>query len=144
LGTQSKHLFPSKEAELLNELIGYLNQQGHTLILEKFFHEYWDKRYARVMKKVSSRKCRDLNTRLEALKEVLNEDGFYARSNLSKKDNQVILRECHCPLSAAAAVTDIPCRLEAQLISRVLNMECVSAVPMNSEQDDCRFELKKW
>lgn len=143
LSSGSKPLFPNKEAEVLNELIQYLVQSGHGSVLESFFNKYWDQRYERVMQKLSARKCRDLSARLEALKDVLNEDGFYARSNLSKKDDHVTLRECHCPISAVASAVDIPCRLEAKLISRVLNAECVSAEPMTPEQKDCLFKFKK-
>jgi len=143
LGSESKALFPSNEAEVLNELIKYMLQHGHNSTLENFFAEYWDQKYIRVMNKLSSRKCRDLTARLEALKEVLNEDGFYARSNLSQKDGQITLRECHCPISAVASVVDIPCRLEAQLISRVLNADCVSAIPMSASQRNCLFKFEK-
>lgn len=143
LGSQSKLVFPTKEAEVLNELINFLVREGHRPLLEKFFREYWEKRYDRVVEKISARKCRDLGARLEALKEVLSEDGFYARSNISKKDDQITLRECHCPISAAASAVDIPCKLEAQLISRVLNLDCVSASPMSAQQKDCQFKLKK-
>lgn len=143
LSSGSRQLFPSMEAEVLHELIKYLTRNGSSSVLESFFHEYWEKKYERVMKKISSRKSRDLSARLEALKEVLNEDGFYARAQLSKKNDQVTLRECHCPIAAAASATDIPCHLEAQLISRVLNMDCVSVSPMNKEQTNCQFTLNK-
>ncbi len=142
LSSQSKVIFPTKEAEVLNELIKFLVREGRNSLLETFFQEYWEKRYERVMEKISQRKCKDLSARLDALKEVLNEDGFYARSNLSKKDDQVTLRECHCPISAAASAVDIPCNLESQLISKVLNLDCLSASPMSAEQRDCQFMLK--
>lgn len=142
LRSESKVVFPTKEAEVLNELIKFLVQQGQRSLLESFFQEYWEKRYERVMEKISHRKCKDLSARLEALKEVLNEDGFYARSNLSKKDQQLTLRECHCPISAVASATNVPCDLESQLIARVLNLDCVSAEPMSGEQGECRFRFK--
>lgn len=143
LASQSKLIFPTKEAEILNDLIKFLVQKGNRDILEKFFSEYWGEKYDRVMEKIASRKCRDLAARLEALKDVLSEDGFYARANISKKDDQITLRECHCPISAAASATDIPCKLEAQLISRVLNLDCISASPMSAQQKDCQFKFKK-
>ncbi len=142
LSSQSKLVFPTKEAEVLNELIKFLAREGQTSLLETFFQEYWKKKYDRVMQKLSQRKCKDLSARLEALKDVLNEDGFYARSNLSKKDDKITLRQCHCPISAAASAVDIPCNLESQLISRVLNLDCISASPMSAKQRDCQFKLK--
>lgn len=143
LAPASKTLFPSKEAEILSELIQYLVKQGHTSVLEKFFSDYWDHRYDLVMERLEKRKCRDLNTRLEVLKGVLNEEGFYARSNLSKKNDQITLRECHCPLTAVSKVVDIPCRMEAKLISRVLNADCTDSSPRNEEQKECVFKFKK-
>lgn len=142
LSSQSKMIFPTKEAELLNELITFLVRDGQKSVLETFFQEYWENKYLRVMEKISQRKCKDLSARLEALKEVLNEDGFYARSNLSKKDDQITLRECHCPISAASSAVDIPCKLESQLISKVLNLNCISATPMSVEQRYCQFKLR--
>ncbi|NUN06873.1 MAG: DeoR family transcriptional regulator [Bdellovibrio sp.] len=142
LGSEAKVVFPTKEAEVLNELIKFLVQQGQRPLLESFFQEYWEKRYERVMEKISRRKCKDLSARLEALKEVLNEDGFYARSNLSKKDKQLTMRECHCPISAVASATNVPCDLESQLISKVLNLDCISAEPMSGKQGECRFKFK--
>lgn len=143
LSSNSNVLFPSKEAELLSELIKFLGHAGQGDLLEAFFLKYWEDRYNRVLEKLERHKCRDLSTRLMVLKEVLSEDGFYPRSNLSRKNDQVTLRECHCPISAVAAVTDLPCRLEAQLISKVLNGELVSAVPMSSKQEDCRFIITR-
>lgn len=141
LGSKSKTVFPTKEAEVLNELINFLVRQGQRPLLEAFFKEYWEQRYDCVMEKISNRKCKDLGARLEALKEVLNEDGFYARSSLSKKDEQLTLRECHCPISAASSATNIPCDLEAQLISKILNLDCVSASPRSGKTGDCRFDF---
>jgi predicted ArsR family transcriptional regulator len=143
LAPQSKQVFPSKEAEVLSELIKYMLKGGQRSVLESFFTAYWDQRYTRVMEKISEKKCRDLSARIEALKEVLNEDGFYARARLSKNKDQVTLRECHCPISAVAESVDIPCRLEARLISRVLNANCISAEPMNSKRNNCLFKFQK-
>jgi predicted ArsR family transcriptional regulator len=143
LSAESKAFFPSKEAEVLNELIEYLLKLGHTSILEDFFSKYWDQRYELVMKRLSERKCQDLSTRLEVLKGVLNEDGFYARSSLNKNNDQITLRECHCPIAAVATAINIPCRLEAKLISRVLNADCTSASPMSAQQNSCVFTFKK-
>ncbi len=142
LGAQANAIFPTKEAELLSEMMKFLIKNGHRTLLEEFFKEFWEKRYNRVIEKISKRKCRDLTSRLEALKEVLNEDGFYARSQISNKQNQVVLKECHCPISAAASVVEIPCQLESQLISRVLNLESISSAPMSNSQEACHFVLK--
>lgn len=143
LSSQSGAVFPSKDAEVLSELIKYLLKNGQSSALENFFSEYWDQKYLRVMQKITLQKSQDLPARLNALKEVLNEDGFYARSTRSTKNNQITLRECHCPISAVASVVAIPCRLETKLISRVLETDCVSASPMNSKQKDCLFKIKK-
>ncbi len=143
LSPDSKAVFPSKEAEVLNELIQHLIMHGHTSVLEDFFSQYWDRRYELVMQRLSQRKCRDLSARLEVLKSVLNEDGFYARSNLNKKSNQITLKECHCPIAAVATAVNIPCRLEAKLISRVLNADCTSASTMSASQKNCVFTFQK-
>jgi predicted ArsR family transcriptional regulator len=134
LSPDSKAVFPSKEAEVLNELIQYLLKLGHSSVLEGFFSQYWDRRYELVMQRLSQQKCRDLSARLEVLKGVLNED---------KKNNQITLKECHCPIAAVASAVNIPCHLEAKLISRVLGAECISASPMSAQQKNCVFTFQK-
>lgn len=143
LSPDSKALFPSKESEVLSQLIQYLLKLGHSSILEAFFSKYWDQRYDLVMKRLSKRKCQDLATRLEVLKSVLNEDGFYAQSKIDKRSDLITLTECHCPIAAVATVINIPCRLEAKLISRVLNADCTSVRPISAQQKNCVFTFKK-
>lgn len=142
LTTASKVYFPTKEADVLSELVQYIVNSGQNSLLEDFFKKYWDEKYDRVMTRLSAQKNQDTNSRLNVLKTVLNEDGFYARSSLSKKDNQITFRECHCPIAAVASVVNTPCRLEAQLISRVLQADCTSASPMSAQQTNCVFTFK--
>lgn len=141
LGPKANAYFPSQEAAVLSELLQHLVDHGQRQLLEEFFRQFWERKFERVMSKLATRKSRDLKDRIAALHEVLGEDGFYAHSKHLKSTGGMQLRESHCPIAAVASVIDIPCRLEAELISRVLKMDCSMAEPMNARQKDCVFEF---
>jgi predicted ArsR family transcriptional regulator len=134
---EADKLFASKEAELLEGLIRYLSDQGLTSAVEGFFRSYWDKKYDRIMLKLKARKNRDLGVRMEILLAVLEDEGFFPKAELNKKSATAILTECHCPISAAAKITDIPCRMESRFIERVLNSE------VKNPKGSCRFEIRR-
>lgn len=121
LSEDSQGLFKNKESELLEGLIAHLMKHGLAQVVEDYFESYWEKKYAKVLKKMSRRKNKDLSTRLEILVSALEDEGFYPRANLDEKSGKFLLKECHCPISAAARVTDIPCRVEERFIAKVLN-----------------------
>lgn len=120
---ETDKLFPSKEAELLERLIQYLRDKGLENVIESFFRAYWEEKYERIMRKLNARKNQDLGSRMEILVSVLEDDGFFPRAELNKKSATAALQECHCPISAAARITDIPCRMESRFIAKVLNAE---------------------
>jgi predicted ArsR family transcriptional regulator len=135
LTSQANVLFPSKEVELLSELIGYLQKSGNSDLVDHFFEEYWEKRYQAVVEKIKARKARDFSSRLEALMEVLEDEGFSPRSWLSHAKSELRLTECHCPIAAAAQMTSFPCHLEKRLIERILQSETEITKP-------CEFRVK--
>lgn len=141
LASGAKEFFPNKEAEVLNELLNYLIRSGNGKMLDDFFDQYWEKRYEMILKRIREKGRDDLNTRLNALVEVLEADGFMPTARLKKRDEQILLRECHCPIEAVVKVSRLPCRLEQRLVARVLNAP-ISKVEMRSERkDSCDFQI---
>ncbi len=123
LAKASDKIFRSKESELLEGLILHLINSGQRRLVEDYFKQYWNEKYEKVRAQISARKSRDFSSRLEILLSALEDEGFSPRATLEKRSGTVSLKECHCPISAAANNTDIPCRMEARFIQKVLNAE---------------------
>ncbi|MCM2282396.1 MAG: DeoR family transcriptional regulator [Bdellovibrionaceae bacterium] len=141
LTADSKQLFPSKEVELLSELMGFLVRDGHEELLERFFDRYWQKRLDQVVKEIKSRGRSDLDTRLEVLKEMLEREGFVPTVRFEKKGRELLLRECHCPIEAAVRTSKLPCQLERRLIAKVLNAPIDSISMRADPSNGCEFRL---
>lgn len=134
--SETHRLFGTKEAELLESLIGFLRAKGLEGLVEEFFRAYWDKKFEMIMRRLKARKNRDLGSRLELLVSVLEDEGFHPSAELDKKSSTAALKECHCPISSVSKVTDIPCRMESRFIAKVLNAEVRSL-------GGCEFEIRK-
>lgn len=141
LTSAAGRLFPSKEAELLSSLLKFLIESGQEQIVNDFFEKYWQQRFESIQKRLIKKGKDDFETRLEALKDELENEGFMPRSRLSRHDSQVSLQECHCPIEAAARITEKPCQLEQRLISRVLNSPMGSASIRKEPLGVCEFKL---
>lgn len=141
LTSDAKRLFPSKEAELLSDLMNFLNREGHDEILDRFFESYWQKRLDLIMERIRKTGRDDLETRLEVLKEVLEDEGFMPSARFEQKGRELLLRECHCPIEAAVKVSALPCRLEQRLIAKVLNAPVTSALIRGETRSSCEFRL---
>lgn len=136
-----KRLFPSKEAEVLSDLLAFLIQDGQEDLLERFFEDYWQKRLQSILSEIRKRGRDDFDTRLDVLCEALEREGFMPSARLQKRGKEVLLRECHCPLEAATQVTELPCRLEQRLISKVLNAPLDTIALRSAGVPACEFRL---
>lgn len=141
LTSAAGRLFPSKEAELLSSLLKFLIDSGHEQIVDNFFEKYWQQRFDAIQKRLIKKGKDDFETRLEALKDELEKEGFMPRSRVSRHGSQVTLQECHCPIEAAASITGKPCQLEQRLISRVLNSPVGGAAIRKEPHGSCEFNL---
>lgn len=132
---QATQLFPNKEAELLEGLIRFLKDQGKINLVEQFFEAYWEERYQKVLKKMEQRKSKDFANRLEALTDVLENEGFFPRAAIDKRKSELKLVECHCPIAAAARSTSLPCEMEKRLIDKVLRCSSETLAPCEYHVD---------
>lgn len=141
LTSGAERLFPSKEAEILSELITFINRSGHEELLEKFFEDYWQKRLDSILAEIKKKGRDSFENRLELLKDVLARDGFMPSSRFESRGKELVLRECHCPLEAAVGVSRLPCKLEQRLISKVLNAPITSLEIRPDNNNLCEFRL---
>lgn len=142
LTSAAHHLFPSKEAEILSDLMEFLSRTGHEALVDQFFEQYWQKRYENIQKRLREKGRDDFETRLQALKEELEKEGFMPRSKVIRKGTELQLQECHCPLGSIVQTHRQPCRLESRLISRVLNAPVQEAKIRSDEHNGpCEYIL---
>jgi predicted ArsR family transcriptional regulator len=120
LAEAGQHLYPTREPELLRELLEYLQTSGQTDTVRKFFERHWAecrKRFETVLHSLPGRKT-DTAARLQALRILLKRDGFMPQ--IERRGNGVIVRECHCPFPETIRVTTLPCKLESEFIKWAL------------------------
>ncbi len=108
-------LFPRREGALLGELAGFLHEQGRRDLLEKFFDLRLARRRQELTPRVAGLRGRE---RLEAVAEILSEEGFIAEVVAGETGPR--LRLCHCPILDLVATSDLPCRFEMRLIETLL------------------------
>lgn len=117
LGEAGEALFPRREGEVLGELARHLLAEGRGDELEAFFHRRMEDAREEALDRVEGLEGR---TRLEAVAELLSEQGFMAEVE-EGEDGRHRLRLCHCPLWDLVEATDLPCRAELEWVGEALD-----------------------
>jgi predicted ArsR family transcriptional regulator len=108
-------LFPRRDRELLGELARFLVETGRGAVLEEFFTQ----RLARKRAEAEARLVGvPLDLRLEAVAQLLSDDGFLAEVVRDATGQR--LRLCHCPVREFVDVSRLPCRAEMALVGELL------------------------
>jgi len=107
---RAKVLFPSRDGELMGELVRFLQDEGAEDLVETFFERYWSDRTEAVKQKLRAADPDELETQLEVLRGILAEEGFMPE--IDEEGEAVTVRECNCPFPESVKQTRIPCRLE--------------------------------
>lgn len=136
---QAKVLFPSRDGELLGRLIKFLRDEGADGAVERFFETYWDERTEAVKRKLREVAPDDLETQLEVLRDILEEEGFMPE--VDREEGRVTIRECNCPFPEAVKETRIPCQLEKTFFETIFETELdrVSYIP--DGRSACTYEV---
>ena len=116
LAQAGKQLYPTQEPALLRELLEFLKASGQQNAIESFFEKYWEKRedqFQAILDSLPNKKT-ELETRLEALRILLESEGFMPQ--IERTGSRITVRECHCPYPEAIRATQLPCRLESEFI----------------------------
>jgi predicted ArsR family transcriptional regulator len=139
LSSAGERLFPSQDHRLLSAMLDFLQAEGRADLVERFFRKYWDDRLLDVRHKLDRIDGADGKKRLEALDEILREQGFMPE--IRSEDAKLIIRECNCPFPEAVKRTRLPCRLEASFFEQILDQEAsrVSYIPDGSPA--CIYEF---
>ena len=110
-------LFPRREGEVLRQLAEHLLEEGASEALASFF-----RRRVAAVGEEALRRVADLEgrERLEAVAEILSEEGFMARIR-EGEDGRPRLILHHCPLRELVEATTLPCRAELTWVGEALD-----------------------
>lgn len=128
LTPRAETLFPSHDGHLLGRLLDYLLGRGDEALVQDFFERYWDERLQDVQSRFEAVAPSGDAGRLEALTDVLQEQGFMPDVSCN---GAVVIRECNCPFPEAVKRTRLPCRLEADFYAQLFGRpaERVTYIP---------------
>ena len=137
---RAKVLFPSRDGELMGRLVRFLKEQGAEALVQTFFETYWNDRTEAVKRKLQRVASDDIDDTVETLREILEEEGFMPK--ITRKENQVTIRECNCPFPESVKHTKIPCRLERQFYETLFEVEVDRVTYIPEGNAACSYELK--
>ena len=111
----AESLFPRREGEILQALGRYLVDTGQQQVLRDFFDSYIESRSEAAMARVQHLTGKK---RLMEVARIMDEMGFMPRVDGPTSDPH--LRLCHCPMRDLVEATDIPCRAEVGLLTKLI------------------------
>lgn len=115
LASAAESLFPRREGEILHALGRYLVETGQQQVLRDFFDAYVGARSEVAMARVEHLTGKE---RVLEVARIMDEMGFMPLVD-GPADNPS-LRLCHCPMRDLVDATDIPCRAEIGLLTKLI------------------------
>jgi predicted ArsR family transcriptional regulator len=138
LTEKGRRLFPSRDADVLQALLQFLQVRERHDLIEDFFEGFWRERLTRVTMMPEGA---SLAHRLGALERQLEEEGFMPE--IIEDEEGLTIRECNCPFPASVRETRIPCRLEARFIEEALGRELERVTYMPDGHATCSYTLQR-
>jgi predicted ArsR family transcriptional regulator len=141
LTPKGNSLFPSSESALIRKLLRYLKDRGEEDTIEEFFQVFWDERLEEARRRMDEASKDDLNSRLEVLTRMLEEEGFMPEFNLNEEDETLTVKECNCPFSEVVKETQLPCKLEAMFYRKLFNDKAERTTHIASGDHACTYDI---
>ena len=141
LTPKGNSLFPSSESALIREMIKYLKAEGNEETLESFFGAFWDERLEKARRRMDQSSKDDMQSRLEILSHMLEEEGFMPEFNLNEEKETLTVKECNCPFSEVVKETQLPCKLEAMFYKKLFNEEAERKTHIASGDHACTYDI---
>ncbi|WP_022834631.1 helix-turn-helix transcriptional regulator [Salisaeta longa] len=132
-------LFPSRDGELLGELITFLEDHAAEDLVASFFEHYWAERTQRVQQQLDAEASDDLEARLRVLLRILEAEGFMPK--VEHDGGQLTIRECNCPFPETVKRTHLPCRLEAAFYEALFDTDVERTRYMPDGAASCSYAL---
>lgn len=135
----SKISMAPSDVSMLNEFIEYMDENGHSGIVEDFLRE----RYSQVRVDYEKKLSRvDPEKRVEALAKLREKENYFPELKNGGKDNFELL-EYNCPIFSISRKFGSACSMETKLFSSVLGREVSSTHRQVNGSDVCKFLIKK-
>ncbi|PEN14898.1 transcriptional regulator [Longibacter salinarum] len=132
-------LFPTRDDELMNDLLTFLNDQGAGDLVTAFFESYWGERTERVERRLEDVGEDDVDARVELLRDILEEEGFMPK--IDRTADGITIRECNCPFPESVKQTQVPCNLEVAFYESVLGVEVERSAYIPSGDAACTYHV---
>lgn len=121
LTNKGNSLYPSGEAAMLKDLLNYLKAKDDEKTLHNFFEEFWEKRIKKARNRMDEASEGDMEQRVEALTQMLEEEGFMPEFEMDEEEENLTIKECNCPFSDVVKETQLPCKLEAMFFKELFD-----------------------
>lgn len=142
LTPKGNSLFPSYEASLIREMIRHLKEKGEETVIENFFESFWDGRLEKARSRMDEVSKQDLETKLEALMQMLEEEGFMPEFEIDDDKEKVTVKECNCPFSEVVKETRLPCKLEAKFYEKLFEQQMERTTYIAEGDHACTYEVE--
>lgn len=139
LSENSKLSMAPSDISMLNEFVDYMDEKGHSEIVEDFLKERYGQVRIDYEKKLASIAP---EKRVEALAKFREQENYFPELKKGSKDNYELL-EYNCPIFSISKKFGIACSLETKLFSAVLDREVSSTHRQVNGSDVCKFLIKK-
>ncbi|SMO47786.1 helix-turn-helix transcriptional regulator [Fodinibius sediminis] len=141
LTPKGNQLFPSFESSLIRELIDYLKTREQEEMIESFFSSFWEARLEKARGAMDQAPTGDLQGRLQALEEMLQEEGFMPELDLDQENNILTVKECNCPFREVVKETRLPCKLETLFYQQLFNNRVDRKTYIAEGDHSCTYEI---
>lgn len=141
LTSKGNSLFPSSESSLARELINYLQSKGDKQTVEAFFESFWQERLEKARSHMDSAPENNIESQLQALMGMLEEEGFMPEFDVNPTNNAVSVKECNCPFSEVIKETRIPCKLEAMFYEQLFKTRLERTHYIAEGDHCCTYEM---
>lgn len=141
LTQKGNSLFPSYESALIKELLNFLKSKGDEETIEEFFRVFWEERIEKARYRMDQSSETDIETRIEALSHMLEEEGFMPEFNVDKDNEILTIKECNCPFSEVVKETRLPCKLEAIFYKKLFNENAERTTHIAEGDFSCTYEI---
>lgn len=136
LTSSAESLFPRREGEILQALGRYLVETGQQQVLRDFFDAYVGARSVVAMARVAHLTGEE---RLTEVARIMDEMGFMPV--VDRSTNAPHLRLCHCPMRDLVDATDIPCRAEIGLLTKLIGAQPKRDAYIPDGDASCSYQL---
>jgi iron-sulfur cluster biosynthesis transcriptional regulator SufR len=139
LGQAATSFFPRRYEELATTVLETIQQLYGVEAVDAIFRVRSEHLIQSYRQRVNGK---SLNTRLEQLTRLREEEGYMSRWEPGQDDNYFILREANCPIFHVAAGCGSACDHDLAILTNLLDAEVIRKEHLASGDDACVYEVR--